>query len=103
MPWNARLRHPVRLSNGATLRTLGDARDFVLSLPARVQLRPQWQSLAGLLVSCAHSVNPTLIALVTDRVHDALRLPGAVRVVDGEKMPDANTGANSVRRIERRH
>jgi hypothetical protein len=94
MAWNAHLRHPLTLSNGATLRTLADARDFVLSLPPREQARPHWQSLTGLLLSAANSANPTLIALVTDRVRDALSIHGAVHLVDEEKKP----AAKSVRR-----
>jgi hypothetical protein len=83
--WSSRLRHPVHLSNGAALRTLADARDFILSLPPREQLRPQWQSLASLLLSAANSANPTLIALISDRVRDSVTFSGKVSVVEGPK------------------
>jgi len=94
--WSSRLRHPVHLSNGATLRTIADARDFILSLPPREQLRPQWQSVASLLLSAANSANPTLIALVSDRVRDALTFYSKVSVVEGPKKgaaPSRQSGA----------
>jgi hypothetical protein len=83
--WSSPLRHPIHLSTGATLCTVADARDFILSLPPREQLRPQWQSVAGLLLGAANSANPTLIALVSDRVRDALTFYGKVSVVEGPK------------------
>jgi hypothetical protein len=85
MTWSRHLRHPVHLSNGSTLRTLGDARDFILSLPPREQLRSNWQSLAGLLLSAANSANPTLIALVSDRLRDALAFHAGVSLADDVK------------------
>jgi hypothetical protein len=60
------------LGDGRTLRTVGDARRFILSLPPREQLRSQWQSLANLLLSASYSANPTLIAIVSDRLRDAV-------------------------------
>jgi hypothetical protein len=67
-----RLRQPVTLSDGRTLRTVGDAQQFILSLPPREQLRLQWQSLASLLLSASYSANPTLIAIVSDRLLGAV-------------------------------
>jgi hypothetical protein len=55
MPWNSRLRHPIALADGRTLRTLADARDMILSLPERDQLREKWQTLAAVLLSAAQA------------------------------------------------
>jgi hypothetical protein len=33
--WNARLRKPIHLKDGRTIKTLSDAKYFLLSLPAR--------------------------------------------------------------------
>jgi hypothetical protein len=75
MPWNSRLRHPIPLADGRTLRTLADARDMVLSLPARDQRRDKWQTLAAVLLSAAQADSPSLTAIATDRVEEALRRP----------------------------
>jgi hypothetical protein len=75
MPWNSRLRHPIPLADGRVLRTLADARDMVLSLPERDQRRDKWQTLAAVLLSAAQADSPSLTAIATDRVEEALRQP----------------------------
>jgi hypothetical protein len=90
MPWNSRLRHPIHLADSRVLRTLADARDMVLSLPDRDQRQDRWQQLAALLISAAEADNPSLTAIATHRIEEALRRPPftAVRLADGtEKEP----------------
>jgi hypothetical protein len=84
MPWNSRLRHPIALADGRTLRTLADARDMILSLPERDQLREKWQTLAAVLLSAAQADSPSLTAIATHRVEEALRRPPftTVRLAD---------------------
>jgi hypothetical protein len=92
MPWNARLRHPIPLSDSRVLRTLADARDMVLSLPERDQREDKWQVLAKLLMSAAQADNLALTAIVTHRIQEALRRPPftVVRLAIGiEKKPPA--------------
>jgi hypothetical protein len=103
--WTSRLRKPLHLTDGRTIRTIADARDMILALPDRDQARPQWQSLDGLLVSAAHSANPTLIASITNRLRDALAFHHKLSVVTGasiaEQIPK-KPAAKSVRRRRRR-
>jgi hypothetical protein len=73
--WNARLRKPIHLKDGRTIKTLSDAKYFFLSLPARDQQLPKWQRLAGLLASAAKTSHPELLSMVTDRLEDALKHP----------------------------
>jgi hypothetical protein len=72
--WNSRLRRPLHLSDGRTLKTLDDARAFVGSLPERERQYDKWISLSALLLSAAQSDNPAMVAIVTNRLSDALRL-----------------------------
>jgi hypothetical protein len=51
--WSARLSRPIAVRGGPTLRTLGDARDFMLHQPDPIQLRQSWQRAAGLLLAAA--------------------------------------------------
>jgi hypothetical protein len=48
---------------------------MILALPERDQRRPQWQRLAGLLVTAAGGVHPALMSIITDRLAGALRRP----------------------------
>jgi hypothetical protein len=91
--WNARLRKPIRLEDGRTIRTLGDARDVVLSLPKRDQHRQKWEQFARLLVTAAETGHPALTSIVTNRLEQALRSPPftTVRLAgDIERQPAAN-------------
>jgi len=51
--WSAPLTRPIAVKDGATLRTLHDARAFVLSLPKGVQLEQSWQRVTELLSAAA--------------------------------------------------
>jgi hypothetical protein len=74
MAWNSRLRRPLRLTDGRTLKTLDDARAFIGSLPEREQQYDRWISLSALLLSAAQSDNPAMVAIVTNKLSDALPL-----------------------------
>lgn len=63
---------------------------MVLSLPERDQQEDKWQTLAALLTSAAQADNPSLTAIATHRIEEALRRPpfSVVRLADdGEKKP----------------
>jgi hypothetical protein len=99
--WNARLRKPIRLEDGRTIRTLGDARDVVLSLPKRDQHRQKWQQLTGLLVTAAETGHPALTSIVTNRLEEALRLrpfTTARLAGDIEKQPAPNVSQQAALR-----
>jgi hypothetical protein len=51
MPWTRKLAAPIVLKNGR--KTLGQARELMLALPVRHQLRPFWQYAAELLIEAA--------------------------------------------------
>jgi hypothetical protein len=73
--WNCRLREPIRLKDGRTIKTLTDAKYFFLSLPARDQQLQKWQRLAVLLADAAKTSHPQLVSMVTDSLEDALKHP----------------------------
>lgn len=88
--WKARLQRPIRLDDGRIVRTLAEARDVILELPKKVQLLPQWQSLAGLLLSAAHSRNGDLLPLANARLEEMLpRIADAAESVLPRKKPPA--------------
>jgi hypothetical protein len=90
--WNVRLARPVRLEDGRTINTLSDAREIILGLPEEDQRRPQWQAVAGLLLSAASAGCPDLLAIANARLE--VMLP---RLAHTPTKPLAQ----SVRRINR--
>jgi hypothetical protein len=50
--WNQTFK-PIVLRDGRTFRTLHDARNLMLALPAPHQSRPSWQYAAELLIAAA--------------------------------------------------
>jgi hypothetical protein len=57
------------------------------------------------LISAANSANPTLIALITDRLRDALKFYGKVSIATGAPIAETipkKPAARSVRRRRRR-
>ena len=57
---------------------------MLLSLPDRDQRQDRWQQFAALLISAAEVDNPSLTAIATHRIEEALRRPlfTAVRLAD---------------------
>jgi hypothetical protein len=53
MPWTRKFPEPIKLKNGRTVATLGQARELMLALPERHQIRPFWQYAAELLIDAA--------------------------------------------------
>jgi hypothetical protein len=43
MAWSAKFNHPIKWG-ARTLRTLHDARDYILKLPNSKQMLPAWQA-----------------------------------------------------------
>jgi hypothetical protein len=92
--WNVRLARPVHLEDGRTINTLSDAREIILGLPEEDQRRPQWQAVAGLLLSAASAGCPDLLAIANARLEVMLpRLAHSTAT---------NTLAQSIRRANRR-
>jgi hypothetical protein len=50
MPWTDAFWKPIKLSDGRTLTTLGDAREMIASLPALKQAEGHWQDADEMLV-----------------------------------------------------
>jgi hypothetical protein len=77
--WSRKLTRPIVVKHGrpGELKTLADARDLILSLPARRQQRPAWQHAAELLSKAAGSSSaPQDIADVTGQLYRALASEG---------------------------
>jgi hypothetical protein len=49
--WDRRLAEPVVLDNGEVLRTLRDARKYILALPEQHQQYAKWRRLAALITA----------------------------------------------------
>jgi hypothetical protein len=92
--WNVRLARPVHLEDGRTISTLSDAREIILGLPEEDQRRPQWQAVAGLLLSAASAGCPDLLAIANARLE--VMLPRLAH------RAATNTLAQSIRRANRR-
>jgi hypothetical protein len=53
MRWTRKFPEPVKLKDCRKIATLGQARELMLALPERHQLRPFWQYAAELLIEAA--------------------------------------------------
>ena len=56
--WSAPLTRPIQVKDGTTLRTLNDARAYMLDhLPEDAQARHSWQKAAELLLAAADGLD----------------------------------------------
>jgi hypothetical protein len=105
MYWTARLSEPVVLNNGEVLRTLGDAREFILALPEQHRDNAKWQRVASLLSVAAKLNRATLTATATVELWKALRTPPLppVRLADDppSKKPPAPSAKHLLKRGRR--
>jgi hypothetical protein len=53
MPWSRPLPKTIVIKDGRELKTLADARRFILSLPKHRQAIPSWQYVSELLTASA--------------------------------------------------
>jgi hypothetical protein len=53
MPWTDPFWKPIKLNDGRTLTTLGDARGLIATLPAPKQAEGRWQDADEMLVRAA--------------------------------------------------
>jgi hypothetical protein len=53
MPWTRKFPQPIKLKDGRKIATLGQARELMLALPERHQIRPFWQYAAELILEAA--------------------------------------------------
>lgn len=70
--WETQLPRPITLPNGGVVKTLSDAREALLSLPLRQQTFPQWQALAGLLLSVVDTDDADIFAITVARLEREL-------------------------------
>jgi hypothetical protein len=54
-----KLSRPILTKDGATLRTVGDARDYMLAMPDARAMREQWQVAAKMIIEHASVPQPT--------------------------------------------
>src|ERR1700722_10861431 len=67
MPWTDPFWKPIKLNDGRVLTTLGDAREFVATLPALTQAEGHWQNADEMLVraeAAASASDDALTAMV---------------------------------------
>ena len=64
MGWSARFDAPIPLPDGRELATLLDAGGYVEALPAKIQLRPEWQAATEALLLVAERGGPTMLARI---------------------------------------
>ena len=76
--WSRKLARPIVVKHGrpGELKTLGDARALIHSLPERRRQQPAWQRAAELLLRAVGSRAPPDIADVTAQLYEALASEG---------------------------
>ncbi|MET4255692.1 hypothetical protein ABIC09_000620 [Bradyrhizobium sp. S3.12.5] len=55
MPWSTPFDDPINLRGGRRLRTLQEAADFIMQLPAAEQQEPRWQTAVEMLINAAET------------------------------------------------
>jgi hypothetical protein len=76
--WNRKLTRPLYTRDAHTIRTLADAREYALSLPAGHSLRQQWQRAAELMLEAASGGS---VAAASEQIERALFLDMRLDVV----------------------
>ena len=71
MNWSRKLTRPLYTTDGTTLKTLSDARAYVVALPANYSSRNHWQHAAKLMLEAADKGS---IATASEQIERALFL-----------------------------
>ena len=74
MSWSAKLAKPLKPRDHPELRTLADARDYMLKLPDAIAMWQAWLRAGDLLLLAAKYPTDDAIAEVTDQIDRALFL-----------------------------
>jgi hypothetical protein len=87
--WSILLAEPIMLESGEVLRTLEDARLFLVSIPSDIARHEKWQTLSALLVDAAMSGEAEMVQVVTDRLKQAIETPpfAPVRLMSQPRPP----------------
>ena len=78
--WSAKLARPIETKHGEVLRTLSDARRFVLEQPDYIQRRGSWQHVAELLIAAAELCGAVEIEAATKAIERALFLEARLKL-----------------------
>ena len=76
IPWTRKFPEPIKLKDGRKIATLGQAREVMLALPERHQLRPFWQYAAELLIDAAERGDRASIDNAAAQLRRALSAEG---------------------------
>jgi hypothetical protein len=76
MAWETKFWKPVKLKDGRTIETFGDARDLIRGLPQFRKGNPQWQFASELLARASEATS-----LADDALAQLLRVLKAERLV----------------------
>lgn len=92
MSWSAKLAKPLKPREHAELRTLADARAYMLELPRNLASYRAWQRAAELVLAAAESPSSAAIAEATKQLELAMLLTArtempAVEASKREKAP----------------
>jgi hypothetical protein len=80
--WSVNLTKPLLTRDGLVLRSLDDARSYILALPGGLQHRDHWQNAASLLMDAAGGAgNPDAVQAATKQVELALFLDARLLIV----------------------
>jgi hypothetical protein len=74
MSWQTALARPIKPVDHEPLRTLADARGYLLKLPKGTTNQQAWQYAAELLLAAAEDADPATIRTTTDQLERALFL-----------------------------
>jgi hypothetical protein len=64
MPWSTKFDEPIAIEDGKRLRTLREAADHIVALPAPQTKLPHWQTAIACLLAAAEGKGPTMMARI---------------------------------------
>lgn len=76
MSYSRPLSRVLKAKGHAPLVTLADARAYILTIPERESMRPEWQASAAKLLAAADAPTPENVEAVTRQLEVALLLSG---------------------------
>jgi hypothetical protein len=77
MPWTRRLTPPIALQDGRRLRTLGDVRAMIRTLPNTHQQDEQWRYATELLMAAAEGQRGVFLRAI-EQVSRVLKANGLI-------------------------
>jgi hypothetical protein len=102
MSWRSQLVRPLKPVDHGPLRSLDDARHYLLALPSDVARQQVWLRVMELLLVAANFEKPSALGAATDQLHNALFLADRLDLTPiAPAAPNASPSSGKPRPVRR--